>query len=299
VLELGMNHPGEIALLARLVQPTVALINNAQREHQEFLDGVEAVARENGSVIDALDAGGIVVLPVDDAHAPLWRARASARRVLGFALDAAADVSASGSWDAEAACWQLTLDGVAGRARTTLRQPGRHNLKNAAAAAACALAAGAPLQAVAQGLAAFEPVSGRSRVLPLRWQGRAATLVDDSYNANPDSVRAAIDLLAGLPGPRWLLLGDMGEVGAQGPQFHAEVGAHARARGIDVVWAVGPLCTHVGATRHFADTAALIAALPEGPAAAALLVKGSRFMKMEQVVAALQRACPPEVPRAA
>jgi len=131
-------------------------------------------------------------------------------------------------------------------------------------------------------------VAGRSRTLPLTWRGRAATLVDDSYNANPDSVRAAIDLLADLPGPRWLLLGDMGEVGAQGAQFHAEVGAHARARGIETVWAAGLLSAQVGADRHFADTAALAAALREGPAAASLLVKGSRFMRMEQVVAALQ-----------
>ena len=170
------------------------------------------------------------------------------------------------------------------------------------AAAAVALAAGAPLDAVERGLAAFEPVAGRSRTLALTWRGRAATLVDDSYNANPDSVRAAIDLLADLPGPRWLLLGDMGEVGAQGAQYHAEVGAHARARGIETVWAAGTLSAQCGAERHFADAASLAAALRDGPAAASLLVKGSRFMRMEQVVAALQAlqgTAPKEGPHAA
>ncbi|MDE2612430.1 MAG: UDP-N-acetylmuramoyl-tripeptide--D-alanyl-D-alanine ligase [Burkholderiales bacterium] len=288
VLELGMNHVGEIALLARLAQPTIAVIVNAQREHQEFMAGVEAVARENGNVIDALGADGIVVVPARDAYAALWRRAAGARRVVGFGVDAPADVVAHGAWDAARGAWQLQLATPQGAARTTLHQAGRHNLHNAAAAAAAALAAGAPLAAVERGLAAFEPVAGRSRTLPLTWRGRAATLVDDSYNANPDSVRAAIDLLADLPGPRWLLLGDMGEVGAQGAQFHAEVGAHARARGIETVWAAGLLSAQVGADRHFADTAALAAALREGPAAASLLVKGSRFMRMEQVVAALQ-----------
>ena len=308
VLELGMNHVGEIALLARLAQPTIAVVNNAQREHQEFMAGVEAVARENGSVIDALGADGIVVIPAGDAYTPLWRQMAGARRVVSFAVDAhadtdvGADVAAAGRWEPARGAWQLVLATPIGRVETTLRQAGRHNLHNAAAAAAAALAAGAPLDAVAGGLAAFEAVAGRSRTLALRWRGHAATLVDDSYNANPDSVRAAIELLADLPGPRWLLLGDMGEVGTQGPQFHAEVGAHARASGIDTVWACGTLAAQVGAERHFADTAALVAALREGPDAASVLVKGSRFMRMEQAVAALQALQPqahPEEPHAA
>ena len=161
-------------------------------------------------------------------------------------------------------------------------------MKNALAAAACALAAGVPLDAVARGLAAFEPVSGRSQVQRLQIGGRAVTLVDDTYNANPDSVLAAIDVLAALPGPRWLVLGEMGEVGERGAEFHAEVGAAARARGIETVWTAGTLSAHALAKRHFADAAAVVAALHEAPAAASVLVKGSRFMKMEQVVQALQ-----------
>jgi UDP-N-acetylmuramoyl-tripeptide--D-alanyl-D-alanine ligase len=121
--------------------------------------------------------------------------------------------------------------------------------------------------------------------------GRAVTLVDDSYNANPDSMLAAIEVLVALPGPRWLLIGDMGEVGAKGPQFHAEVGLRARERGIEHVWSVGTLSTHAGAQRHFADMAALLAAMKtDPPAAASVLVKGSRFMKMEQVVQRLKEA---------
>jgi UDP-N-acetylmuramoyl-tripeptide--D-alanyl-D-alanine ligase len=292
VLELGMNHPGEIALLAAMARPTVALVNNAQREHQEFMASVEAVARENGSVIEALPPHGIAVLPAADAFLPLWRDLAGERRVWTFGLQAHAEadalhVHAEAFWQPADAAWVLHLHTPGGAADTTLALAGRHNVANAAAAAACALAAGAPLAAVALGLARFEPVAGRSHTLRLQRAGQAVTLIDDSYNANPDSVRAAIDVLASLPGPRWLLLGDMGEVGSQGPQFHAEVGAHARASGIETVWAAGALCARAGAHRHFASVAELLQALPQGPAAASMLVKGSRFMKMEQVVQAL------------
>jgi UDP-N-acetylmuramoyl-tripeptide--D-alanyl-D-alanine ligase len=280
VIELGMNHPGEIAMLARWAAPTVALVNNAQREHQEFMASVEAVARENGSVIDALGPGGTVVIPADDAYTPLWRSLAGARRVLSFG-GAGADVLAQAQWDGAALHWALQLHTPAGAAATTLAMPGQHNVRNALAAAACGLAAGAPLAAVQQGLAAFRPVAGRSHAMALTLQGRAVTLID--------SMLAAIEVLAALPGPRWLLIGDMGEVGTQGPQFHAEVGQRARERGIEQVWGVGALMAHAGAHRHFADVAALLAALRAGPAAASILVKGSRFMKMEQVVSAFRK----------
>jgi UDP-N-acetylmuramoyl-tripeptide--D-alanyl-D-alanine ligase len=297
VVELGMNHPGEMALLAALAQPTVALVNNAQREHQEFMKSVEAVADENGAVIDALPAGGAVVIPADDAFTPRWRARAGARRVLSFGTDdpqgRGADVVASGTWDTEAAAWALKLATPAGSTSLKLHLPGTHNLRNAAAAAACALAAGEKLAAVQAGLEAFRPVAGRSQLHRLSSPTGAVTLVDDSYNANPDSVLAAIEVLAGLPGPRWLILGDMGEVGDEGPRFHAEVGERARERGIEAFWAAGALCAHADAGRHFATTAELAAALHDSharPAARSVLVKGSRFMKMEQVVQALRTA---------
>ncbi len=293
VLELGMNHVGEIALLARLAAPTVALINNAQREHQEFMAGVGAVARENGSVISALGAGGTVVIPADDAYTPLWREMAGVRRVMTFSVPAgaAADVTAQATWNAAGPHWSLLLHTPAGSATTLLALPGAHNLHNALAATASALAAGAPLSAVQQGLAGFASVAGRSQTVPLNWHGRPVTLIDDSYNANPDSVLAAIDVLAAMPSPRWLVLGDMGEVGTEGPQFHAEVGARARAVGIEQVWAAGALCAHLDAHRHFNQVTDLLAALPAALLSASeqsVLVKGSRFMKMERVVQAMK-----------
>lgn len=285
VVELGMNHPGEIGELAAIARPTIALVNNAQREHQEYMATVEAVARENGAAIEALPAGGTAVFPADDDFTPLWRELAGARRVLTFALEGPADVSAQAAWQGTA--WSLVLRTPQGEAPTTLPVAGRHNVKNALAATACALAAGVPLAAIAQGLAQFAPVAGRSNARQVAWRGRTVTLVDDSYNANPDSVLAAIDVLAALPGPRWLVLGDMGEVGTRGPEFHAEVGAAAIAKGIEAVWTAGALTVHAQATRHFDDVPALLAALDQAPAAASILVKGSRFMKMERVVQAL------------
>jgi UDP-N-acetylmuramoyl-tripeptide--D-alanyl-D-alanine ligase len=290
VVELGMNHPGEISVLAALAAPTVALVNNAQREHQEFMDGVEAVARENGAVLSALGPTGVAVFPADDAHAPLWHRLAGRRPMLTFALRGGADVTAQAEWDHDH--WLLQLRTPAGAATLLLHAAGWHNVRNALAATACALAAGCPLDAVRRGLEDFAPVAGRSQVKTIARGGGTVTLIDDSYNANPDSVRAAIELLAELPGPRWLVLGDMGEVGDQGPAYHREVGAHAQARGIDSLWTAGTATRDAAAAfagaRHFESVAALVQALDAAPACAVVLVKGSRFMHMERVVAALQ-----------
>ena len=294
VVELGMNHPGEIAALAAMAAPSVALVNNAQREHQEFMATVEAVARENGTVIEALGPAGVAVFPADDAFAPLWHQLAGQRPTLTFALRGAADVTADAEWAHDH--WSLMLHTPAGFAAVQLRIAGWHNVKNALAVTACALAAGCPLEAIVRGLEAFEPVKGRSQLKKGRVQGVPVTLVDDTYNANPDSARAAIEVLASLSGPRWLVLGDMGEVGDQGPAFHREVGAYARTHGIDALWTVGSLSRYVadafggehnGSARHFNSVADLLKALNAAPACASVLVKGSRFMKMEQVVAAL------------
>ena len=293
VVELGMNHPGEIAGLAHMAQPTVALVNNAQREHLEFMATVQAVARENGSVISVLPEHGVAVFPADDEHTPLWRELAGARRVLTFALDTEADLTAQATWQGSG--WQVRARTPAGDLNFALDVAGRHNVKNALAAAACALAAQIPLAAIAQGLAQFEPVKGRSRALTVRLAAapeRTLTLIDDTYNANPDSVRAAIDVLAELPGPRLLVLGDMGEVGEQGPAFHAEAGAYAQARGIDQLLCSGELMRHAlpafARAQHFANVEALLAAvLQQLPGPASVLVKGSRFMRMERVVQAI------------
>jgi UDP-N-acetylmuramoyl-tripeptide--D-alanyl-D-alanine ligase len=289
VVELGMNHVGEIAQLAAIAAPTVALVNNAQREHQEFMASVEAVARENGAVIEALGPLGVAVFPADDDYAPLWQSLAGERPVLTFALDVVADVTGEAAWADDH--WAVRMKTPAGPAAFKLQVAGLHNVKNALAATACALAAGCPLDAIARGLEAFVPVKGRSQVRHFQRDGRSVTLIDDTYNANPDSVRAAIDVLAALPGPRWLVLGDMGEVGDQGPQFHAEVGAYAKSSGIEALWTVGALSTHASAAfaqaRHFDDVQTLLAALGMAPACVSVVVKGSRFMQMERVVAAL------------
>jgi UDP-N-acetylmuramoyl-tripeptide--D-alanyl-D-alanine ligase len=288
VLELGMNHPGEIGYLAGLAAPTVALVNNAQREHQEFMATVEAVARENGSVFAALPMNGVAVFPAGDEFTMLWTALADARPCMTFGDARASDadlVLAGCEWlDGH---WQVQAQTPAGALAFRLQVAGRHNVRNALAAAACALAAGVPLEAIERGLEAFEPVKGRSRALAVRLGDRTLTLVDDSYNANPDSVRAAIDVLAELPGPRLLVLGDMGEVGDQGPAFHAEVGAYARERGIEQLFTLGEQAAGMKG-RHFADVDALNqAVLGALSSAQSVLVKGSRFMKMERVVEAI------------
>lgn len=301
VVELGMNHPGEIAPLAAMTQPTVALVNNAQREHQEFMHTVEAVARENGAVIGALGAAGVAVFPAEDPCAPVWQSQAQGRGTLTFALQGQADVMGRAQWvaptDASAAAgsaghWAIEILTPAGSIPVTLAMAGQHNVRNALAAAACTLAAGAPLAAIRDGLQAFKAVKGRSALQTAVWQGRRITLIDDSYNANPDSVRAAIDVLAELPGASWLILGDMGEVGEQGPAFHEEVGAHAADQGLSALWTAGSAArdaaTAYGAgARAFDTVAELIAALEHAPQVQNILVKGSRFMKMEQIVAAL------------
>ena len=295
VIELGMNHPGEIAALAAIAQPTVALVNNAQREHLEFMATVQAVAHENGSVITALPGDGVAVFPSDDRYSDVWATKAGQRAILQFcvsdAADSAADVRCTAAlWSGDA--WQVTVATPAGPLNYALHIAGVHNVKNSLAAVACTLAAGVPLNSIARGLAAFEPVKGRSRALVVRQDGRAITLVDDTYNANPDSVQAAIEVLAALPGPRLLVLGDMGEVGDQGPQFHAEAGALASRLGIDALFTLGELsasaATSFGAGRHFGDVQSMQAAvLAELPRVGSVLVNGSRFMKMERVVEAI------------
>jgi UDP-N-acetylmuramoyl-tripeptide--D-alanyl-D-alanine ligase len=290
VVELGMNHAGEIAYLATLTKPTVAVVNNAQREHLEFMSTVEAVARENGAVLQALDASGTVVFPADDDYAELWRELAGTRRILTFAQTGAADVTATAHW-AEG-CWQVAALTPAGPLEFSLHIAGRHNVKNALAAVACALAIDVPLASIAQGLSAFVPVKGRSRSLQIRLPGHALTLIDDTYNANPDSMKAAIDVLAELPGPRLLVMGDMGEVGDQGPRFHHEAGVQAKESGIEILLTTGTQSLKAqqafGSGQHFETMDELIGVvLAELPQSASVLVKGSRFMKMERVIQAI------------
>jgi UDP-N-acetylmuramoyl-tripeptide--D-alanyl-D-alanine ligase len=287
VVELGMNHPGEIAYLATLTKPTVAVVNNAQREHLEFMSTIEAVARENGTVLQTLAASGVAVFPADDDYANIWREIAGTRRTLTFAQTGNADVTANAHW--ADGCWQVAARTPAGPLAFSLHIAGRHNVKNALAAAACARAIDVPLVSIAQGLSAFVPVKGRSRSLQIRLPGHALTLIDDTYNSNPDSMNAAIDVLAELPGPRLLVMGDMGEVGDQGPRFHQEAGEQASSRGIDMLFTIGTQSANAtsafGSGRHFETMDELNAAvLAQLTQSASMLVKGSRFMKMERVI---------------
>jgi len=290
VIEVGMNHRGETLKLAAIAKPTIVLVNNAQREHQEFMRTVGEVADEHADAIRTLPRGGIAVINADDPHAARWRTAAAdaGASVIGFGLVQPADVTGRCTGDATGT--ELSIVTPQGAAAVRLGVPGRHMAMNALAATACAMAAGATLESAVRALAAFRPVAGR--LVVSRLPG-GATIIDDTYNANPDSVRAAIDVLAQAPSPRWLVLGDMGEVGVQGPAFHREIGTCAREAGIDRLFATGTLAQEsvaafgAGAT-HDPDVDALVRRIAaEVAPGATLLVKGSRFMGMERVVAAL------------
>lgn len=298
VVELGMNHPGETAVLAALTEPTIALVNNAQREHQEFMATVEAVALEHASVIHALSEGGVAVYPADDAYSGIWRVAATGRRTLEFALGRAEQSLDDVPGDVRGRLLdgrRLEVATTQGTVEIALRVLGEHNARNALAAIAAALAAGVALSDICKGLEQFESIKGRLQVKTASIAECAgATVIDDSYNANPDSMRAAIEVLAQQTEPRILVIGDMGEVGDHGPEFHREIGAYARESGIDAMYALGEAsraaCQMFGANaRHFNSMEALLEALLAAglDRHATVLVKGSRFMRMERVVDAL------------
>lgn len=285
VIEMGMNHPGEIGFLASMVQPTVALVLNAQREHQEFMKSVDAVAQENGQVLRALPTHGVAVYPDSDTYSDLWADLSRhVKTRLTFGDGELADVRI-GDVESDMGTSQFTLTHAGQTGEFKLGMAGQHNVTNAAAATACTLAAGASLSNASIALSQFSPVKGRMQMHCLRG---GQVLIDDTYNANPDSVRVAIDVLAKLPAPRALVLGDMGEVGDHGPQMHKEVGQYARAQAVDYLWTMGQ-ATHAAVdafgeqARWFASAEALcehaVRAYPKS-----VLVKGSRFMAMERVV---------------
>ncbi len=286
-IEMGMNHPGEIAYMTDLARPDVALVNNALRAHLEGLGSVEAVACAKGEIYAGLEEDGIAIVNADDPHAGMWRELAGGRKVLSFGFAVSADVRIVA--DAE----RLILEMPAGRVDTTLAVPGEHNLRNAAAAATAALALGIPLDAVARGLAAYGGSKGRLQAHPCIL---GATLIDDSYNANPDSVLAAIQVLAARSGTRILVLGDMGELGPEAARLHREVGERARAAGIDRLLCLGELSINMVAgfgegAMHFERIEELLAEIECALGAeVTILVKGSRFMKMERVAQSFMEA---------
>jgi len=287
VIEMGMNHPGEITRLAEIAEPTVGLVNNAQREHQEFMASVAAVAEENGAVIRGLAETGCAIFSGDEEYTSLWQRYAGKRKVVRFGLDASCDISAQ--WQSEDFGSLINISASGTTFNVHLSAPGVHNVRNALAACAAAIAVGIDAPSIVRGLEAFAPVAGR---LQRKTATNGALVIDDTYNANPDSVRAAIDVLAAAPAPRTLVLGDMGEVGSEGVAFHEEIGAYAHAHHIDRLFTLGTLARHAtqafgqGAV-HFDDMDKLTAVMTGVPAGASILVKGSRFMQMERVVSHL------------
>jgi UDP-N-acetylmuramoyl-tripeptide--D-alanyl-D-alanine ligase len=288
VIEMGMNHPGEIAYLAGLGAPTVALVTNAQRAHLEGMGDLDEVAFEKGSLFKGLAEGGVAVINADDAYVNFWREMAGGHTVRSFGIDQAAEVR--GVVRTRGLVADIDLTSPEGSAEIHLRVPGRHNARNAVAAAAACLAAGIPLAAVVSGLNAFDGVKGR---LQRRAGKRGAEILDDTYNANPDSVRAGIDVLAATIGRKVLVLGDMGEIGEATGQYHDEIGGYAKSQGVDRLFALGSATQQAvrnfgEGARHFCNIDKLLAAVDKelGPETT-VLVKGSRFMKMEQVADAL------------
>ncbi len=288
VIEMGMNHPGEIAYLAPIGAPTVALVTNAQRAHLEGMGDLDEVAREKGAIFSGLPAEGVAVINADDSYAGYWRGVAAGRPVRSFAIDGAADVV--GKVRQHGLETAIDLSAPEGEVHIALRIPGRHNAGNAVAAAAACLAAGVPLAAVAAGLESFSGVKGR---LQRRAGKLGAEILDDTYNANPDSVRAGIDVLASTIGRKLLILGDMGEIGEACAQYHDEIGGYAKSQGVDLLFALGEATKAAvrnfgDGARHFCHVDKLIAAADKelGPDTT-VLVKGSRFMKMERVADAL------------
>ena len=290
VLEMGAGKPGDIAYLAAIARPDIGLVNTIAPAHLERMGSLEGVAQTKGALYEALPADGTAVINADDAFAGFFAGLAGARRTLRFGLDHKADVGAD-ILDQRVDGSHFLLSTPVGDAEVQLPLAGRHNIANALAAASIALALDVPLDTIVEGLENVPGVAGR---LQLERMGGGWTLIDDSYNANPGSVGAAIDTLALAAGERWLVLGDMAELGANARALHAGIGAHAKARGIDRLFAVGPLSAAAveafgdGAT-HFDSKEALVAALqPRLHAGVTCLVKGSRSAGMDQVASALR-----------
>ena len=285
VIEMGMNHFGEIDYLTHMASPDVALVNNAQAAHLAGLGSVEGVARAKGEIYDGLKAGGTAIINADDAYAPLWRELAAGKTILEFGIDHPAAVTGS---------YQMLPEGVAleivvpqGKVKAMLHASGVHNVRNALAACAAASALNVPCEVIGQGLGRFAPVKGRLQHKPAL---HGAMLIDDTYNANPSSMRAAVDVLAATSGKKVLVLGDMGELGNDAWQLHGEIGAYAKAQGIDVLYCLGDNARNMAAqfgqnAWHFERIQELLADLENLLApGVTVLVKGSRFMEMERVV---------------
>lgn len=290
VIEMGANHPGEIAALAAISRPSIALVTNAGDEHLEGFGDLAGVAHAEGELFAALPSSGAAVINADDPFHELWQTMARGSRRIRFGIDAPAEVRGSGlqgrvGSGAFVTLFTLTIAGEQARIRLALA--GRHNVANALAAAAAAHAAGVGLPTIAAGLERARPVGGR---LQLKAGPRGSWLIDDSYNANPSSVRAGIDVLCSLPGEHWLVLGEMAELGVHTAASHAGIGDYARRAGVTRLFAVGAAARHAVAAfgaraGWYEDAAQLAAAVTAGiDAGVTVLIKGSRINRLERVV---------------
>mgnify|MGYP002335857904 CR=1 FL=1 len=285
VLEMGMNHAGEIDYLTRLAHPDIALVNNALTAHIGNLGSVEAIARAKGEIFHGLSDAGIAIFNADDPHARLWREANARRCVVDFGLHAPAAVRGRFQPTPYGAVLDIKLPNAT--LEVELKVPGEHNVMNALAATAAAFALDISHRSIVAGLAAYSGIKGR---LQKKTGLHGATFIDDTYHANPDSVKAALAVLARQPGKRILVLGDMGELGADAAAMHAQIGLVARAAGVDRLLALGDLTqATVGAfgpgAMHFERIEELLAELENAlDPDTTVLVKGSRFMQMERVV---------------
>ena len=285
VLEMGMNHAGEIDTLTRLARPDVALVNNAMTAHVGFLGSIENIARAKGEIFNGLTDAGIAVFNADDPHARLWRESNARRCIVDFGIRQPASVRGQYQPRDFGSALAVTLPHAC--LEIALQVPGEHNAMNALAAAAAAFALDVSLRSIDVGLSGFTGVKGRLQRKPAL---HGSTFIDDTYNANPDSVKAALAVLTQQPGRKVLVLGDMGELGADAVAMHAQIGQAARAAGVDRLLALGDLSKETVAAfgagaMHFERIQELLAELENELApGTTVLVKGSRFMQMERVV---------------
>lgn len=297
VIEMGASHPGEIAYLSRIAHPDIALLTNAGRAHLEGFGSVEGVARAKGEILQGLSPKGTFIFNADDVHAPLWRRLAASCQKLGFGLDESAEVRSPADsyhlqWREGRFEARFAVEMPGGCFEVSLQLGGEHNRMNALAATAAALALGIPEKDIRDGLAALAPVRGRLCAITAATGSR---LVDDSYNANPDSVAAAIAVLAAMPGRRTLVLGDLGELGDGQVALHRELGVLAAKAGLERLLTLGPLSRYAnqsftGEKHHFEDRAGLLDYLQTRlDTDDSVLIKGSRASAMDRVVAALEQ----------
>lgn len=291
VLEMGMNHPGEILYLTCLARPTVTLITNAGEAHLAGVGSVEDVARAKGEIFAGLVKDGVAVINADDQFSGLWKQLARLHQTLTFGIDQRADVR--GRYTLERGGSVVHIDTPQGTIDMRLPLLGRHSVMNALAATGAALAAGAPIEDIAPALEKLKAVAGR---LEVKEGVSGACVIDDTYNANPASLAAGLQVLKDFAGERVLVLGDMGELGEQAPALHQRVGELARTLGIQRLYGFGELSRHSvekfgRGGRHFENADSLIEALHECMhAEMTVLVKGSRMMRMERIVGGIVRA---------